>query len=1219
MGVTVNRFNDIGTLGQHAARRNENDLVTTRGDQFEIKSGRNPLGRLITWIKSKILPLSQTRHVTQVRQQFIEAIKTHRGQEHADAAREILGKGKEGRQPLRMRQVKQVFNKLDEIDVSKNALRSEQPADVARGGQAPTSATASPGAILEEPQAQTLASDPLPTSAKTPPGPVPDEPPAQTLAFAPPPASVKTQPGPIPGEPQAQPPTFDPLTVSAKTPPGATVGYVIKPDPNAKQWAVNAQSPNPLPKGGRYYREMQPPGSGLCGMHALNAFCGGPVVGEKEYMRLSIDHMVRVQRLEGADADRARQVNAQSFASDPGQTGAVLAELARQGRISPSFANPSMEMGVTFPKAAQSPGSHAAMRDAINAFPGDRLIVGYFGSRRGHAGHLIALRRDQSGGWQQLNSLNGRHEAPRKFDNLADALLALPEGLSIIHAEPGFQFRSAVPEAPRPVLDARNLANAAFFIKLDPNASQRAVNPLSPDPLPKGQRFYREVQEGGSGLAGMHALNAFCGGPVVAADEFKRISIDDMLIVEGFTGSIANDMRAIYQAADFQSAIPQTAKVLAELAKAGRISPSAGNPSVEAGLLLPDPASNPEAHRAMRDRINAFPGDRLMVSYEVPQAGTHIMALRRDQRGEWQVLNSLNGSSIAPKQARNLADFLQTLPGKLSIIHTAPNFRFGNAAPETPQPAPQPPPPPEAPASEAGGSLGAPPPVMEQEQPQQAVAEEQPQPTEPASEPSGSLDMPPPIMDRDQLRRAVAGQQPQPTEPASEPDDSLDLPPPIMDRDQLQRAVAGRAALGDSPALQPYMQMGFSPAEAQRLMADGVGANAAASMMDAIARRGDSADAAFQSGIPLNALSGFYDAGYGLEQAALLHNANISPQMARSIYQPHFLAVTPDSVIAFTDANVAKRPSLLGVGGFNAVYEVDYNDGTSRVFKPLDAPDMVRPLDWTFAGEATGINPYDPQFAMRNLATSRLADELGFDVIAGTQLGYHAVPLPSVPGRPPQMTAPQLGLVMDRAPGRLGESFFTADPDVFEAPEARKELTKLQLLDALTAQGDRHAQNYFIQRRPNGGIKVTGIDNDVCFGERIHHPAQVRQAYKDVGRVVYHSCNLPPVVDTEMAAAIERLTPQRLGELIGDKLTQPELQAAADRLAAIQQHIAGLRRDGAVIAPNDWAQNLNLAKAAANNSYFARESALAAGQVHYGADDQFRRKILHKMRTPPRR
>ena len=79
-------------------------------------------------------------------------------------------------------------------------------------------------------------------------------------------------------------------------------------------------------------------------------------------------------------------------------------------------------------------------------------------------------------------------------------------------------------------------------------------------PLPAAGSFYRESQEAGTDLSGMHALNAFFGGPIVDADEYKRMSIDATVGMLGVEGA---------ERADSQSPGPSGA------APDGRMDPSA--------------------------------------------------------------------------------------------------------------------------------------------------------------------------------------------------------------------------------------------------------------------------------------------------------------------------------------------------------------------------------------------------------------------------------------------------------------------------------------------------------------------------------------------------------------------------------------------------------------------------------------------------------------------
>ena len=227
------------------------------------------------------------------------------------------------------------------------------------------------------------------------------------------------------------------------------------------------------------------------------------------------------------------------------------------------------------------------------------------------------------------------------------------------------------------------------------------------------------------------------------------------------------------------------------------------------------------------------------------------------------------------------------------------------------------------------------------------------------------------------------------------------------------------------------------------------------------------------------------------------------------------------------------------------------SDGTrfKGVIKPLAPPDPKRTAKQQAPQEVgIGIDPKNPQYAMRNIATRDLADALGFDVVPRTEIGTHG-------GQPV--------LVMERAPGNTGEASGEAD---YSNPDVKRELTKLQLLDALTGQSDRHYGNYFIHvDKTTGAGRVTGIDNDMSFGKNLDDP----QAIADMSR---NAVGLPPVVDTDMVQAFRNLSadPNRLEQLLRDKnLSADEIAAARGRLAAIMNHLNQLPPQN-IIAPNQW-------------------------------------------------
>lgn len=296
------------------------------------------------------------------------------------------------------------------------------------------------------------------------------------------------------------------------------------------------------------------------------------------------------------------------------------------------------------------------------------------------------------------------------------------------------------------------------------------------------------------------------------------------------------------------------------------------------------------------------------------------------------------------------------------------------------------------------------------------------------------------------------------------------------------------------------------------------------------------------------------------------------------LYQQLNLKVTDDTKPAFTNANLMGQPTKLGSGAFNTVFAVKLEkpDGSrfDGVFKPLGNVEN----GWVAA--ATGIPKHDPQIAMRNIATLSYAQKLGIDVIPDTRVAVLGTDL----------DGPKLGLVMERARGKEAAK---ADPALFNRTDVRAEVTKLQLLDHLTGQGDRHGSNYFIDIGQDGKAKVTGIDNDQCFGARLTDPNGI-QYMKGRTNWGFRGTSLPPVVDTEMAAKIHALTHSDIREMLGSKLSEPEVQAAIARHEGVKQHIAGLAAQGRVIRPSDWNHPAVTNLLTAQNSYVGRERENAA-------------------------
>ncbi|SFQ03617.1 hypothetical protein SAMN03159339_5232 [Variovorax sp. 770b2] len=320
--------------------------------------------------------------------------------------------------------------------------------------------------------------------------------------------------------------------------------------------------------------------------------------------------------------------------------------------------------------------------------------------------------------------------------------------------------------------------------------------------------------------------------------------------------------------------------------------------------------------------------------------------------------------------------------------------------------------------------------------------------------------------------------------------------------------------------------------------------------------------------------------------------AKLPPNIAR-LYHQQNLKFSPETHPAFTNANLMNRPFKVGSGAFNTVYAVQLKkpDGgvLDGVFKPLS----ITENGWVAA--ATGIPRNDPQIAMRNIATLSYAKKLDVDVIPDT----HVAALEVGPGA--QIEGPKLGLVMEKA---LGMEAGKAPIEMLERRDVCAEVTKLQLLDHLTGQGDRHSGNYFIDViKPSDEVKVMGIDNDQCFGHRLTNPNEI-QFINNRTNYGFRGTSLPPVVDFEMAIKISSLTPSDIQVMLGDKLSEAEVRAAVARLEGVKKHIVQLEAQGRVIDPKDWDHFDVRQLLTAENSYIGRERERALAKQAQALDPQ---------------
>ena len=181
---------------------------------------------------------------------------------------------------------------------------------------------------------------------------------------------------------------------------------------------------------------------------------------------------------------------------------------------------------------------------------------------------------------------------------------------------------------------------------------------------------------------------------------------------------------------------------------------------------------------------------------------------------------------------------------------------------------------------------------------------------------------------------------------------------------------------------------------------------------------------------------------------------------------------------ALDDSRLVSSKTL-GAGNANTVSLVTYGDGKERVFKP-ESPGRVG-MESLFLSKdyAAGQQVANLNLAVQDAASALDAD----DVMPKCSVGCHDG---------------QYGLFMEKAPGVDPEEFNAGKKapgclsrnDVDELPPERltqvagnlmRGLNRLEWLDLVAGQGDRHGHNYFVAIRPDLSVSVKGIDNDQSF------------------------------------------------------------------------------------------------------------------------------------------
>ena len=244
---------------------------------------------------------------------------------------------------------------------------------------------------------------------------------------------------------------------------------------------------------------------------------------------------------------------------------------------------------------------------------------------------------------------------------------------------------------------------------------------------------------------------------------------------------------------------------------------------------------------------------------------------------------------------------------------------------------------------------------------------------------------------------------------------------------------------------------------------------------------------------------------------------------------------------------------FVGKGAMSRVYASIFTHadkgGLDAAFKK-DVSKADYNAHFPFSGAAAGIDKRNkkPETSRRERATYKVAKMLGTDIIPKAVFADEA-------GEKGTATAKLTGKTA-KALGRQ------ATLEIYrKSPDIRRDLSTLQLLDAITGEVDRHHGNVFICEEPtrtgDTQYRAYGIDNALSFGYR-EKGATRRSAFS-------HNVGFPQFVDRAVAQTLSKLTPDDLRETLGGLISPLELGAAVARLQAVQAHV----RDKATLV-DDW-------------------------------------------------
>jgi len=281
--------------------------------------------------------------------------------------------------------------------------------------------------------------------------------------------------------------------------------------------------------------------------------------------------------------------------------------------------------------------------------------------------------------------------------------------------------------------------------------------------------------------------------------------------------------------------------------------------------------------------------------------------------------------------------------------------------------------------------------------------------------------------------------------------------------------------------------------------------------------------------------------GFIEKEATLLQKHGLSPAHGRR-YQRQGIPINESTMLGRFRQAAAKASGYLGEGACSTVQRIQYGGNSKTYHRAYKSMEHINTTTREFASDV-GIDSEEPNFEIRNLATRSVNTLLGFSVIGHYELG--------------QDESGTLGVVAPIARGDNAAFVLKQFPELANDAVLRREIIKLQIVDMLTGQLDRHSQNYFIERDSNGGCRrIRGIDNDFSFSPN-------KKSISDIGVKPF------TVIDEEMRCLLLAISEKDFINCL-DGLSAQEKASSLLRLRELKTHVEELSKSNRIISPDEW-------------------------------------------------